>query len=74
MKIEVGNKIKTKLEQPVFMCSGRSIISYFHWWEVIKEENGIYTLQDNKKQQMQIDKNGIGLADKEDHKVYKIKK
>jgi hypothetical protein len=73
MKLNIGDKVKTKLEQPTIMCSGRSTVAFYHWWFVVSENNGIFTLEDSNKDTMYVDQFGKGLYEWTDHHIYKIK-
>lgn len=71
--MNIGDKVKTRLEQPEIMCSFRDKVEFYHWWKIVKIDNEIYTLEDKNGNYILIDIDGY---DEQDNKyiIYKVKK
>lgn len=70
MKLEIGNKVKTKLEQPHIMCGGRTRVSCYRWWTVDTiDEQGFHLLGKEGNREVADQDGRFG-----DHIIYKIKK
>lgn len=73
MKIEIGNKVKTKLEQPDIMCHLRERVEFYHWWVVISISDKIYKLQDKRGLIINIDVDGYDIENDNKYVIYKVK-
>lgn len=70
IQVSIGNKIKTRLEQPDIMCSGRKKVSFYKWWTVKSVTDTSIVLEDQKGEEMTTDLSGVS---KGGHVIYKVK-
>lgn len=70
MELSIGDRAKTRLEQPEIMCSGRKRVSYYKWWTVKEVLQDSILLIDQKGFEMTTDLSGIS---KSGHVIYKVK-
>ena len=70
IKVSKGDKVKTRLEQPEIMCSGRERVSYYKWWFVSEITDTAIKLKDQKGEEMTTDLFGISTSG---HVIYKVK-
>ncbi len=69
--LEIGDKIKIKLEQPTILCSLRERVEFYHWYVIIERTETTITLEDKKKNIVVINNEGF---DENNNKYLVIKK